>query len=76
MESKRIIYFDYLRAIAVFSVIVLHVAAQNWHNADTNTFEWNVFNIYDGVSRWAVPIFVMISGALFLGRDYSLDTLY
>ncbi len=76
MESKRIVYFDYLRVISVFSVIVLHVAAQNWPNVDTNTFEWNVFNVYDGASRWGVPIFVMISGALFLGREYTLATLY
>lgn len=76
MESKRIVYFDYLRVISVLSVIILHVAAQNWNNVDTSTFEWNVFNIYDGASRWGVPIFVMISGALFLGREYDLITLY
>ena len=76
MESKRIVYFDYLRVISVLSVIVLHVAAQNWNNVDTSTYEWNVFNVYDGASRWGVPIFVMISGALFLGQEHALNTLY
>lgn len=74
--NKRIEYFDLLRILAVFAVIVLHVSAQNWYYTDVHSFEWNVFNVYDSLVRWAVPVFVMISGALFLSKDYSIKKIY
>lgn len=75
---KRTIYFDYLRVIACFAVIVLHVSAGQWHDYTEPTFEWNVMNIYDSATRFCVPIFLMISGALFLNpeKKLSLRKLY
>lgn len=78
MEEKeeRKIYFDFLRIFATFAVIILHVSAQNWHTTDINSFEWNIFNFYDSIVRWGVPIFVMISGALFLNKNQSIKKIY
>ena len=56
--------------------MVLHISAQNWRVTDVISFEWNVFNFYDSIVRWAVPVFVMISGALFLSREYSIKKIY
>ena len=44
----------------------MHVAASNWYSTDVNSHEWQAMNFYDSIVRWAVPVFVMISGALFL----------
>lgn len=74
--SKRVVYFDYLRIAAIIAVVVLHVASSNWYVTDVNSLQWNSFNIYDSLMRWGVPIFVMISGALFLDREQSLSKLY
>lgn len=73
---KRTIYFDYLRVFSTLAVMVLHVSAQNWHVADVNGVDWQIFNFYDSIVRWGVPVFVMISGALFLDRDIPLRTIY
>ena len=36
-------------------------------------FDWHVLNFYHGcLVRWAVPVFVMISGALFLNPDKNI----
>lgn len=75
-KTERIVSFDYLRIFATLAVIILHVSAENWRKVDVNCFEWKVFNFFDGISRWGVPVFVMISGALFLGRDISVSDLY
>ncbi len=69
VTQNRTIYFDYLRVFATAAVILLHVAAFNWLSTDVNGYDWKVFNFYDSIVRWGVPVFVMISGALFLGRD-------
>ncbi len=74
MERKS--YIDYLRLAATLAVVALHVSAQNWYNTDVNSFSWQSFNFYDSLVRWSVPVFVMISGSLFLNRDISLKRIY
>lgn len=76
MTADRTVYFDYLRVFAAFAVMILHISAQNWHTTDVNSFEWQVFNFFDSIVRWGVPIFVMISGSLFLGREIPLSKIY
>lgn len=75
-ESSRKVYLDYLRVLATLAVITLHVAAQNWYSVGVETFSWKVFNFYDSIVRWTVPVFVMISGALFLDREQSIEKIY
>lgn len=76
METKRVAYLDHLRAVATFAVIMIHVSAQNWYTQDVSTAAWKAFNFYDSISRWSVQVFVMISGALMLGKDISPKKLY
>lgn len=72
---RRVIYFDVLRVLATFAVIVLYLSAQHWADTDVFSNAWLAFNLYGGIVRWSVPIFVMISGALFLGRDTDIHTI-
>lgn len=72
----RQINLDYLRVLATLAVIILHIASANWHITDVNGLAWQSFNFYDSAVRWCVPIFVMISGALFLPKEISLKKLY
>jgi surface polysaccharide O-acyltransferase-like enzyme len=74
--KQRTTYFDYLRVIAIISVIVLHVAAQKWHDLSVRSIAWNICNFYDAITRWGVPIFVMISGSLFLSKEVKIRSLY
>ena len=74
--QDRQYHLDCLKVLATFAVMLLHIAEQNWHSANVLSFEWNVLNFYDSVVRWAVPVFVMISGALFLDRDYPVSRIY
>lgn len=74
-ENRRFYCFDVLRVIATFAVMVLHLSAQHWAGVDVSSRAWFAFNLYDSAVRWAVPVFVMISGALFLGRDVSMETI-
>ena len=71
---QRTIYFDYLRVIACFAVVVLHISTtREFYDCTEPTIEWNVMNIYDSATRFCVPIFLMISGALFLNPDKKLS---
>lgn len=74
--NSRILYLDYLRVLAILSVIVIHLSAQNLYVADVHTSEWQAINFYDSIARWCVPVFVMISGALFLGKEIRIKKLF
>ena len=74
--QNRVLYFDVLRVLAVFFVMVLHTSGENWHDAGVNTYEWSILNLFNSISRWCVPVFVMISGALFLNHDIPIKKLY
>ena len=66
-SNNRVIQFDFLRVVAAFAVVWLHTSAQKFYTCYPSV-EWVARNSYDSLVRWAVPIFVMISGSLFL--DY------
>ena len=64
-ESQRVVYLDILRIIATFAVIFLHVSCREYYSAFIS-YDWYLAVFNGSLVRWAVPIFVMISGALFL----------
>ena len=68
-KSNRVVYLDLLRILAIGAVVILHVASLNWAKVDVNGHDWRVFNFYDSIVRWGVPVFVMISGTLFLNKE-------
>ena len=61
--KKRIYYFDVLRVIACLAVIMIHTSG-TYVLRNFRTFNFWVRNLFDSLSRIAVPLFVMISGAL------------
>lgn len=75
VAKERICYLDLLKIIAIFFVVVIHVTAENWYTETDNVY-WVVNNSYNALSRWSVPVFVMVSGALFLSRDISVKTMF
>lgn len=69
----RLVHYDLLRILAAFSVVMLHSSARFWYELDVDSREWKVANSYDALFRFGVPLFVMLSGALFLSEEYRLD---
>ena len=74
-KDRRIYYFDYLRILCTFSVTLIHVSSEYYYSLDVNSFKWKIAYYYNGLSRFSVPIFFMISGALFLNRDLSFEII-
>lgn len=60
-------WLDGARSAAALAVVLLHVSAGVVvGGASLGSFSWWVANLWDSASRWCVPVFVMISGALLL----------
>ncbi|WP_201331953.1 acyltransferase, partial [Lactobacillus nasalidis] len=73
-RKQRIDYLDYLRLLAIFGVITVHVATSlNFYQQERAGLNWQLLNFWDGLSRFCVPVFVMISGAIFLNPAFDLS---
>ena len=70
-SSQRVVYLDLLRLLATFAVILLHVATSEFSVYASNG-DWYVAVVEDSLTRWCVPVFVMISGALFLNPERQM----
>lgn len=71
-EGGRLVYADLLRVAAMLAVIVIHVSAGWLESSPVGTADWHALNTWDGLCRWAVPVFVMCSGMFLLDPKRSL----
>lgn len=63
---------DLARVVATALVVLLHVSGRYFGAFGPN---WMAANIYDSLSRLSVPLFFMISGALLIPRQDSLNAV-
>lgn len=71
-NKGRLAYADLLRCAAMAAVIVLHLAGSQLENVAVGSFAFHVLNVYDSLSHWCVPVFVMLSGMFLLDPDHPL----
>ena len=67
--NERNISFDILRILSAFSVVVLHVSSMYLMGINVAATDFKIANFINSISRFGVPIFVMISGAIFLSEE-------
>lgn len=74
---QKVWYFDILRCLAAVAVVVIHVLGpyRDQLGIIPNS-EWITATTFNSFSRWAVPIFIMITGALMLSDRREFDAKY
>ncbi len=76
-NKSRIFYLDALKALAIFGIVLCHITANFIGNmAIINTYAWKFTLFCNCFVDFSVPIFVMISGALLINKDYELTTFF
>ncbi|MDR3653999.1 MAG: acyltransferase family protein [Paludibacter sp.] len=76
-NSTNIQWLDTLRALAMLGVIFIHISSPlvnmtYWENMPF----WWIGNVVDSGVRFAVPLFLMLSGATLLNKDYKPGEFY
>lgn len=74
LKDNRIFYLDELRALAILLVLLAHTIQYFPVNMDYLTSP--TLLSYLTVSRMGVPLFFMLSGALLIGKEYSLSSFF
>ena len=66
-------WIDNLKVVSLFAVVILHTASpllMDFKHASTGY--WLIGDFYNALVRFGVPVFVMITGALLLHREYEV----
>src|ERR1700742_1816194 len=72
-KQQQLDWINNLRIIAMFFVIVLHTTSPLlMAYGKVRDSYWLIADFFNALSRFGVPVFVMITGALLLNRDYQL----
>ncbi|WP_125567048.1 acyltransferase [Companilactobacillus insicii] len=75
MKSKRIIYVDVIRDVAMLAVVFIHTCS-NMVVSGQGSILWAPANILETISEIAVPLFYMISGVTILNSSKTRDLKY
>ena len=65
-------YFEWLRIFAAAAVVLMHTVATGFNAGPVDDAGWIWFALWDSLVRWPVPVFMLITGALFLPRKTEL----
>ena len=68
-QKIRTVYLDYLKVLATFAVVIVHATSGSWSLVEPYSSDFVTLKFYNNLFSWTVPIFVMISGALFLNPN-------
>lgn len=74
----RLYYLDVLRVFAIFCVVMIHVCAWHFYQVDIASTRYFAMCLFDEFAHVAVPVFVMISGVLFLNpaKEVTYDRVF
>ncbi len=74
---QKTIWIDDIRVIATLAVIILHVASPavftEYKSLGNSNSNWWIANIYNSFTRFCVPLFIMVTGALLLPQQIGLN---
>lgn len=59
---KRLEYIDFLKAFAIFSVVLGHMCQFYWRNLENSVY-------HHGIMPWHMPLFAILSGLFFSVKD-------
>lgn len=65
-SSSRRLDLDFLRVLAIFSVIIIHCEMPLMIVLLPSDPAWIIADVLDSYMRWSVPVFIAISGALLI----------
>ena len=67
-ESNRILWVDWIKALAVIAVVMIHISSGYLQENLVFTSTWYVAVVFELLFRYAVPFFILSSGFLILRK--------
>jgi surface polysaccharide O-acyltransferase-like enzyme len=68
-KGQWLTYGDPIRLLGVVCVVIGHVADMQMFRLPPTTAQWWVCDVVNALCRWAVPLYIMLSGAILLAPE-------
>lgn len=76
-QKANIQWLDTLRTLATLGVVLIHISSPIVNRTfPENMSHWWIGNVLMSLTRYAVPMFLMLSGATMLTREYDRKEFY
>jgi len=77
-SPERVFSIDLAKAVAICAVLLIHCSANHFARFDVGSPSWLITNFFGSISRWAVPLFLLCSGAIMNdpAKNVSLKKLF
>lgn len=72
-QTKHEIAFDIMRILGCLGVIFIHVSVILLDNKSQSVVNFDAINFYNSLGRFAVPLFIMISGSILLNPSKPIN---
>ncbi len=74
--KERVLSYDLIKIVAIIAVVIIHVSATNWYQTSIDN-DWLINNFINALFHsWAVPLFLMVSGALLLSKNITIKKVF
>ncbi len=74
-ESNRILWVDWIKALAVIAVVMIHISSGYLQENLVFTSTWYVAVVFELLFRYAVPFFILSSGFLILRKPEPVSSI-
>ena len=77
-DGKYTLYFDLIRITAILFVLYNHSSTMGFelYTLTDNPYTFPLYIVMATICKAGVPLFLMVSGALLLGKEESVKDLY
>ena len=77
-NTGRVIYLDILKTIAILGVLLIHITSRGFSSFEFLNFDYLVSAFFNSTVRFSVPVFIMVSGTLFLNekKEITIKKMY
>ena len=69
---NRELWIDLLKVVSAFLIVLIHTVGVPYNNTPIESKKWIGYLILNVIPRCGVPIFIMISGILLIGKEQSV----
>lgn len=76
INKPKYVWMDLAKIIASFLIVLQHSTSKSWTSMPVTTLEWKIINILFLLSKIAIPVFIMCSGAGMLSKERSIASLW
>lgn len=73
LVKKREIWLDVLKIVSAFMVVLIHTVGPAYQTLPIDSKEWLLVLFLNALPRFAVPVFMMVSGILVLDKEISFE---